>query len=174
LPVIVRRLEEFDDAADFDCGDLPLNDYLRRHAWSSQGKSSLGVTYIAVDEDAPGAILGYFTLAASSLARDRFPKKYVRGLPPYDLPFILLARLAVDRRLASRGLGRALMAEAFRIALRVADEVGCRGILTDAYRDKAGWYAQFGFIPLDDLPESRTQKMFLDIRTLRSALQTGG
>ena len=45
---------------------------------------------------------------------------------PYDLPLILLARLAVDRRFAGRGLGHALISEALRISLRVADEVGCR------------------------------------------------
>lgn len=36
--------------------------------------------------------------------RHSFPRKYVRGLPPYDLPLILLARLAVDRRFSGRGL----------------------------------------------------------------------
>ncbi len=50
----------------------------------------------------------YFTLATSSVPRDRLPKKYVRGLPPYDLPLILLALLAVDKRFGGRGLGHAL------------------------------------------------------------------
>ena len=79
-------------------------------------------------------MLGYFTLAMASVPRDMFPK-YVRGLPPYDLPLILLERLAVDRRFSGRGLGHALISEALRISLRVADEVGCRCIITDAYRD---------------------------------------
>jgi GNAT superfamily N-acetyltransferase len=170
LAVTVRRIEEFDDIEGFDCGDEPLNNYLRRHAWINQQKSSIGVTYVAVDEAAPGAVLGYFTLATSSIPRNRLPKKYVRGLPPYDLPLILLARLAVDKRFAGRGLGRALLSEAFRIALRVADEVGCRCIITDAYRDKIAWYAHYGFIPIKDAAESKTQKMFIDIRTIRGAL----
>jgi GNAT superfamily N-acetyltransferase len=37
-----------------------------------------------------------------------------------DLPLILLARLAVDRRFLGKGLGHALVSEAFKIALRVA------------------------------------------------------
>src|SRR5258708_38327185 len=69
-------------------------------------------------------VLGYFTLAMASVPRDAFPKKYIRGLHAYDLPLILLARLAVDRRFAGRGLGHALISEALRISLRVADEVG--------------------------------------------------
>ena len=172
MAVTIRHLEEFDETEGFDCGDEPLNNYLRRHAWINQQKSSIGVTYVAVDEAALGVVLGYFTLAASSIPRDRLPKKLVRGLPPYDLPLILLARLAVDKRFAGRGLGRALLAEAFRITLRVADEVGCRCMVTDAYRDKIDWYAKYGLVPIEGTSEDGPQKMFLDLRTIRAAMQT--
>jgi len=84
----------------------------------------------------PARNRGYYTLAMASVPRDTFPKKYVRGLPPYDLPLIFLARLAVDRRFAGRGLRHALISEALRISLRAANEVGCRCIITDAYRDR--------------------------------------
>ena len=169
MAVTIRRLEEFDEVENFDCGDQPLNNYLKRHAWTNQEKVSIGVTYVAVDKSAPSAVLGYFTLATSSVPRERFPKKFVRGLPPYDLPLILLARLAVDSRFSGRGLGHALIAEALKITLRVADEVGCRCIVTDAYPDRAGWYARYGFVPIEGATASGPQKMFLDVRTIRSA-----
>jgi GNAT superfamily N-acetyltransferase len=169
VAVTIRRLEEFDEVAGFDCGDEPLNNYLRRHAWTNQEKVSIGVTYVAVDESAPRSVLGYFTLATSSVPRDRLPQKYVRGLPPYDLPLILLARLAVDRRFSGRGLGPALISEALKITLRVADEVGCRCIITDAYPDKTGWYARYGFVPLVGATAGGPQRMFLDVRTIRRA-----
>lgn len=170
MPVI-RRLEELDQVEAFDCGDAPLNNYLKRHAWANQEKSSIGVTYVAVDEGAPRTVLGYFTLATASVPRDAFPKKYVRGLPPYDLPLILLARLAVDRRFSGKGLGHALISEAFKIALRVADDVGCRCIITDAYQDRTDWYARYGFLPLEGAAETGPLRMFLDIRTLRLAVK---
>ena len=169
MAVTIRRLEEFDEVAGFDCGDEPLNNYLKRHAWTNQQKVSIGVTYVAVDESAPRTVLGYFTLATSSVPRDRLPKKFVRGLPPYDLPLILLARLAVDKRFSGRRLGHALLSEALKITLRVADEVGCRCIVTDAYPDKAGWYARYGFILLEGAAASGPQRMFLDVRTIRRA-----
>jgi GNAT superfamily N-acetyltransferase len=169
VAVTIRRLEESDEVEGFDCGDEPLNNYLKRHAWTNQQKVSIGVTYAAVDESAPRIVLGYFTLATSSVPRDRFPQKYVRGLPPYDLPLILLARLAVDKRFSGKGLGHAMIAEALKITLRVADEVGCRCIITDAYPDKAGWYARYGFIPLEGTAATSPQKMFLDVRTIRRA-----
>jgi GNAT superfamily N-acetyltransferase len=169
MAIVIRRLEEHDEAENFDCGDEPLNNYLKRHAWSNQERVSIGVSYVAVDEGAPRVVLGYFTLAMASVPRERFPKKYVRGLPPYDLPLILLARLAVERRFAGRGLGHALISEALRISLRVADEVGCRAIVTDAYRDRIGWYARYGFVPIEGAAESGPQRMFLDLRTVRAA-----
>ena len=171
MAVLIRRLEEQDEVEPFDCGDEPLNNYLRRHAWPNQQKSCIGVTYVAVDEGAPRSVIGYFTLATASVPRDAFPKKYVRGLPPYALPLILLARLAVDRRFSGRGLGHALLSEAFKVALRVADDVGCRCIITDAYRDKVDWYARYGFVALEGSAESGPQRMFLDIRTIRLALK---
>jgi len=172
MAVLIRRLEEQDELESFDCGDEPLNNYLKRHAWANQQKSSIGVTYVAADEAAPGSVIGYFTLATASVARDGFPKKYVRGLPPYDLPLILLARLAVDRRFSGRGLGHALISEAFKIALRVADDVGCRCMITDAYRDRVQWYARYGFVPLEGAAEGGPQRLFLDIRTIRRAAKT--
>jgi predicted N-acetyltransferase YhbS len=116
-------------------------------------------------------VLGYFTLAMASLGREEFPRKYIRGLPPYDLPLILMARLAVDQRFAGRGVGHALISEAFRISLRAADEVGCRCIVTDAYRDRMSWYAKYGFVSIESAEKGNSQKMFLDVRTLRLALQ---
>lgn len=112
-------------------------------------------------------------MATSSVPRERFPKKYVRGLPPYDLPLILLARLAVDKRFSGRGLGHALLSEALKITLRVADEVGCRCVITDAYRDKVAWYARYGFIPIKGSAKNGPQRMFLDARTIRVAYEHG-
>lgn len=171
MSIVIRRLDEPDAVDHFDCGDDALNSYLKRHAWINQEKSSIGVRYVAVDEGAPRTVLGYFTLAMASVPRDAFPKKYVRGLPPYALPLILLARLAVDRRFAGRGLGHALISEALRISLRIADEVGCRCVITDAYRDRVNWYARYGFVPIEGAAESGPQRMFLDMRTVRAALR---
>lgn len=171
MAVVIRRLEEHDQVETFNCGDEALNSYLKRHAWENQVKRSIGVSYVVVDDAAPRSVLGYFTLATASIRREAFPKKHVRGLPPYDLPLILLARLAVDRRFAGKGLGHVLISEAFRISLRVAGEVGCRCIITDAYRDRITWYARYGFLPIEGAAKDGPQRMFLDIRTIRAAVE---
>jgi GNAT superfamily N-acetyltransferase len=169
MTLVVRRLEEQDEVEGFDCRDQPLNNYLKRHAWNNQVKSSIGVTYVACDESAPRNVIGFFTLAMASVPRDAFPKKHVRGLPPYDLPLILLARMAVDRRFAGHGVGHTLISEAFRISLRVAEEVGCRSIVTDAYPERIEWYSRYGFVRIEG-PMGASQRMFLDLRTVRAAL----
>jgi hypothetical protein len=53
MAVLIRRLEESDETANFDCGDAPRNQYLNKYAWANQEKSSLGVTYVAVEEAPP-------------------------------------------------------------------------------------------------------------------------
>jgi hypothetical protein len=65
----------------------------------------------------------------------------------------------------------ALISEAFRISLRVADEVGCRCIITDTYRDRISWYAKYGFVPIEGAAQGVLQRMFLDVRTVRAALR---
>jgi hypothetical protein len=43
-------------------------------------------------------------------------------------------------------------------------------IITDAYQDKVGWYARYGFLPLEGAAAgAAVQKMFLDVRTIRRA-----
>src|SRR5229473_58335 len=72
MAIVIRRLEEHDEVENFDCGDDALNNYLKRHAWTNQQKSSIGVSYVALDEDASRTVLGYFTLAMASV-----PPRYV-------------------------------------------------------------------------------------------------
>jgi GNAT superfamily N-acetyltransferase len=172
LATIIRRLEGNDSVEAFDCGDEPLNNYLQKHAWSNQQRSSIGVTYVAVDEAAPRTVIGYFTLANASVPRDALPKQAVRGLPAYDLPMILLARLAVDHRFAGRSLGHALLAEALKIALPVSEQVGCRCVIVDAYATAVEWYKRYGFIPIEGGKVS-SHRMYLDIRTIKAAQQAG-
>jgi GNAT superfamily N-acetyltransferase len=93
---------------------------------------------------------------------------------PYaDVPVILLARLAVDRRFQQRGVGQFLLRHALQTCLQVREQIGCRCMIVDAYASALGWYQQFGFISIGDpAPKGRTQKMFIDLRTVQMALRT--
>jgi GNAT superfamily N-acetyltransferase len=143
---------------------------LQKHAWNNQRKSSIGVTYVAVEEIAPRTVIGYFTLAMASVPRDALPRRAVRGLPPYDLAMLLLARLAVDRRFRGRGLGHALLAEALRIAVGVSEQAGCRCVIVDAYPSAVAWYERYGFRPIAG-GKGNSVRMYLDIRVVKAAQQ---
>jgi hypothetical protein len=111
-------------------------------------------------------------------------------IAPWALVARLYCRLLQDTVLAPLGMIHILpepcFASHFRwlITLTVANErrlqqewasttSRCRCVITDAYRDKTGWYARYGFIPVEGAVQDGPQKMFLDIRTIRAALRHG-
>jgi hypothetical protein len=80
MAIVIRRHKEQDEVENFDSGDDALNNYLKRHAWTNQQKSSIGVSYVALDEDAPRTVLGYFTFGHGKRASQiRFRKSMSAG-----------------------------------------------------------------------------------------------
>jgi GNAT superfamily N-acetyltransferase len=164
--LLIRQLEEDDQRAGFDCGDETLNDYLRRFAWQNQVRNRVGVARVAVEGSHPRLILGYYTLASASISRARLGEAGCSPLPYPEIPVILLARLAVDRRFQHRGIGELLLVHAVDRAVAVGRQVGCRGVVVDAYPKAVSWYEKFGFLALPGArPKSATPKMFLDLRS---------
>lgn len=133
------------DRAAFDCEEPVLNDFLKRYARQNDQKG-LGRTFVAVR---PGdqKIYGYYTISSGSVQLDTIPEK----LPRYPIPVAHLGRLAVDRQAKGQGLGKALLADALKRILAVADQMGVYAVevfaLNEAARD---FYIKFGFRPLLD------------------------
>jgi len=167
----IRRLEQHDSVKDFDCGERKLNDYLRQYAWKNQQDNLTGVTYICVDNERSTVVLGYYSLAVSSVPRLSLPETLTRDLPRYrDLPVALLARLAVRKEFHDAGLGKALLADACRRVVELSKSTGCRFLIVDAYPSAEAWYRKFGFVPIEGTKPSETQTMFMDVKTLLPAL----
>lgn len=73
---------------------------------------------------------------------------------PDPIPVVVLGRLAVDRSLHGKGLGRALVRDAARRVAQAADTIGIRGMIVHALSDQAkAFYERVGFdpSPLDPL-----------------------
>lgn len=169
-----RPLERSDVRGDFDCGEPSFNDFLWRYAAQNQFKNYVGVTYVIVDE--LRAVRAYATASGSSVDLSRLPDSDRRGLPDYPLPILRVARLAVDLRHQSRGLGRALMQDMMLLALEQRRHVGCVGLLVDALPNRVSFYEQLGFIGLDTVgggssPRARSRPMFLSIRKVERAAE---
>jgi GNAT superfamily N-acetyltransferase len=61
---------------------------------------------------------------------------------------MVLARLAVDKRLQGQQVGGALLQDALRRAVSVAQNIGVRALLVHALNDRARrFYSHYGFVP---------------------------
>ncbi len=149
----------------FDCGNLELNDYLRRTARQHTEKG-LSRTEVLVDDEAPTEILGYVTVCLAEIITDTLPPEYAKKYPT-KAHGVKLARLAVAKSRQREGLGTLMMIHTMRKALQVADSAGIIGLFVDAKDEAASrYYRRFGFIPLPDDPH----KLFMPPATLRRAL----
>jgi GNAT superfamily N-acetyltransferase len=158
------------DRAAFDCGEMALNDFLRRHARKNH-EMGAAKTFLAINDDAGKTILGYYSLSPASIAYARTPELVRRGLARHDVPAFRLARLAVDLRVQGRGLGGQLLLSAGKRCLQAAGEVGGVAMLIDAKNDRvAAWYASYGALSLLDAPLS----LLLPLATVEAALKAAG
>lgn len=154
----------------FDCGEASLNDFLRRYARQTHEQGG-AKTFLAISDDDPAHILGFYSLSPASVEFARTPEVIKRGLARHEVPVFRLGRLAVDRTMQKQGLGGQLLLAAGRRCLRAAQEVGGVALLIDAKNESvAGWYASYGALALLDTPLS----LLLPLATIKTALEATG
>jgi GNAT superfamily N-acetyltransferase len=146
----------------FACGRVELDDYLRRYA-SQDGRRDLTRAFVAIQPGQP-EVLGYYTLSAGSVERERFPPERSRKLPHYPVPMARLGRLAVDVHKQGQGLGSFLLLDALKRTLTASDSLGVYGVLVDALDAQAAkFYQHFGFLRLG----GEAEVWFIPIETIR-------
>lgn len=144
MSVEIRALDRSDDRQRFRSGDAALDLYFHRYATQNQFRHHLGVTYVAIEER---RILGFVTVSPGALDAEDLPSG--RKMPPYPVPILRVARLAVDESAHGRGLGAALLRFAIELAERMMAEVGCVGLVVDAKRNAVSFYRRYGFVELE-------------------------
>jgi ribosomal protein S18 acetylase RimI-like enzyme len=139
------------DRQGFDCGRRELNDWLRQVARQHQRKG-LSRTFVAVPDDEPARICGYYALTLAELENRHLPLAWRKKLPR-RIPGVRLGRLAVARALQGKGLGELLLVDALTRARRIRVEAGGIGLFVDALDEQAaGFYRRFGFASAPDNP----------------------
>jgi GNAT superfamily N-acetyltransferase len=139
------------DRQGFDCGRRELNDWLRQIARQHQQKG-LSKTFVAVPDDEPDRICGYYALTLAELENRHLPLAWRKKLPR-RIPGVRLGRLAVARALQGKRLGELLLVDALTRARRIHVEAGGIGLFVDALDEQAaGFYRRFGFASAPDNP----------------------
>ena len=90
--------------AGFQCGEPELDTFLARYARQAHERGA-SKTFLAISDEASGAVLGFYSVSPASLAFEAVPDSVKRGLARHDVPVFRLARLAVDRSVQGQGLG---------------------------------------------------------------------
>jgi GNAT superfamily N-acetyltransferase len=140
-PVLLTRHH---DRSAFECGVPPLDEYLKRYALQNQKKRAAR-TYVATRGN---RVVGYYSLAYGSVELENATESVRAGLPKYPIPVMLLARLAVDISERGKGLGAALLKDAFLRTLQAAGIAGLRAMIVHAKDDAARkFYKKYGFEP---------------------------
>lgn len=160
-----RPLAAGDSVEEFDCGVPSLNVWLSRHARAAATAGSAR-TFVVLDSRRD-RLAGYHALAAASVRHATATERVRRDMPRHPIPVILLARLAVDRRVQGRGLGAWLLADAMRRAASAAEAVGIRALVVQAVDDAARtFYEHHGLSPSVTDP----QHLMILIKDIRAAL----
>jgi GNAT superfamily N-acetyltransferase len=165
--MVVRRLDATHVRRGFDCGKPRLNQYIENFA-SQHERRQIGRTFVLLRDPDP-RVLGFYTLAASSLAFVHVPEG--EKLPKYPVPVVKLAQLAVDRSIRGHGWGAFLLFDVLARAERVSREVAVYAVELDALDDDArAFYLKYGFVSLKDdvshlyLPMKRMAELQLNSR----------
>lgn len=157
------RIEPIDkkhNRKTFTCKNLPLAEYLQRHARQND-ENNIAKAFVAVDDK--DTVHGYYTLSTTNIEFEEFPEEDSKGLPKYPIPAALIGKLAVDENTEGQGLGSRLLIDALQRVLTAAEEVTIKVVIVDAIDEQAkGYYLRFGFI---ELP-GHNLKLFLPIETI--------
>ncbi|MFM8900394.1 MAG: GNAT family N-acetyltransferase [Burkholderiales bacterium] len=127
----------------FDCGHPSLNSWLQKRAFGNAA-SGASRTYVVCTDDQK--VIGYYALAAGSIAAGAAPGALRRNMPD-PLPVIVLGRLAVDNAHAGQGIGQGLLKDAVLRSLQAAQLIGARALLCHAVDEQAkAFYLKHGFV----------------------------
>ncbi|GAB1388849.1 hypothetical protein MASR1M6_10300 [Rubrivivax sp.] len=138
------------DRQGFECGVPSLDEYLKRLAEQHRRKG-ISATYVLVDSQARGVILGYYTLSAAELGVERLADEDGRRLPHHPVPCIRLGRLACRADQRGQGLGKLLLGCAVDRCLQAREQIAAHALVVDAIDASArDFHAHFGFRPLRD------------------------
>jgi len=172
LPAL--KIGKFDkalhDRSAFSCGFPPIDNFLKS-SLSDQIKDGMVTAWIA-SADGDNAVLGFYTLGAMAVRAEFGPKKWQRARVP-DVPVIYIRAVAVREDMQGNRLGTALVIDAMKRCLGIADQMGAAAIVLDVldgghFERRWKFYADLGFLPLGDPDNPR--RVYIPMANVRVTL----
>lgn len=137
-------------------------DYWLRHRARKNQASGASRTYVVCDAS---RVLAYYCLASGALCSEQSSSSRFNRNMPNPIPVVILGRLAVDRSLHGKGIGRGLVRDACLRVLQAADILGIRGIVVHALSLEAkSFYEKMGF----DAAKNDPMMLMITLNDLRS------
>ena len=153
-------LEKDHAVSVFDCGEEALNNYLKQSAWQSQPKNT-AATFVSLEDS---KVIAYYSFTIGAIMHEQALERTVREFGTYNMPVLLIDRLAVDKRKQRQGIGRRMLQDALLRACALGQEAGITCIVANAIDERARqFYQQFDFTPWQ-IDNFRLYLLFKDIR----------
>lgn len=151
MEIKIEPLERSHNRGNFDCGIQELNNFLKKYAFQNR-KNHISKTFVAVqDEQAiEKELVGFYTLSTGQINFDVLPKgvKHLR----YPVSIARIARLAIDLKYQSKGVGGFLLHDALQKIKTVSQVVGIFAVVVDAKDVKLkSFYERYGFVSLQEV-----------------------
>jgi GNAT superfamily N-acetyltransferase len=144
----------------FVSGQPLVDEWLATRALQHQEKH-LSVTKVLLDE--PGAIAGFYTLAAGQVDFGDLPMEIAKKLPRRALPVAVLAWLGIAKGRQGQGFGSLLLAQALRDCHEAGRIFAFVAVILDCIDDAAKAFCkQFDFAEMPGQP----YRLFLTAKQL--------
>lgn len=140
-PFTLVLLEKQHDRKAFDCGSDPLNKYITQFALQNQ-KRDFARNYVILLEN---KVVAYYSLVFGGVVSEEMPQEMRVG--QYQVPILLIGRMAVDKNYKGKGLGHAMLQDAALRAVQAANIAGLKALFVHAKDETArAFYEYHGFI----------------------------
>jgi len=163
----IEILDPTIDRQHFQSGSAPLDRYFQQQV-TQDIRRRVTACFVAyeLDDSPTKKLVGYYTLASSSVLLHELPDDVGKKLPRYPtVPAVRMGRLAVDSAIKGLGLGGILLVDALQRAAR--SEIAAYALVVDAKDEQAvAFYQHYGFIRFADSPMT----LFLPLVTVRQVL----
>lgn len=163
MAYVIEPLGPQHDRGAFCCGNQVIDKFCRERAQSDHDRYKVRV-HVACEEESQH-VVGFYSLVTSTLEAKRILGLAKFGKRP--IPAIYLAMLGVSEDHAGKGLGKALMADAFERSVMIAHNAGAYCLWLQAVDERtAGYYQKLDFQRI----EQGELDMFIAIDTMKDAL----